>query len=323
MQETRKTADPTHTLANLPAQPISAEVLIEKYAKGDERSVADVHQRVARALAAGRAARAARALGGALRRRRCDAGLRAGRAHPVGRRHRPVGHADQLLRAAGGRLDRAGRRRPPRHLHRADRGRRDHAPRRRRRLRLLAHPPARRLGGQHAEQRLGPGELHARVRPLLRDGRERRRAARRADGRAALRPPGHRGVHPRQGRRRPEELQHLGRRDRRLHGGRAGRRRGRAGAPRRARRGAEGRRRLPGAQASGDGLWVYRKLRGARAVGPDHAVAPTTTPSPACCSSTTSTATTTCRTARPSPAPTPAASSRCRPTAAAASARST
>jgi ribonucleoside-diphosphate reductase alpha chain len=40
-----------HTRANLPAQEISDEVLIEKYAKGDERSVAAVHQRVARALA--------------------------------------------------------------------------------------------------------------------------------------------------------------------------------------------------------------------------------------------------------------------------------
>ncbi|WP_341887852.1 adenosylcobalamin-dependent ribonucleoside-diphosphate reductase [Variovorax sp. YR752] len=51
MQETRKPADPTHTPHNLPAQPISEEVLIEKYAKGDERSVAAVHARVARALA--------------------------------------------------------------------------------------------------------------------------------------------------------------------------------------------------------------------------------------------------------------------------------
>ncbi len=41
----------THTLANLPAQDISAEVLIEKYAKGDERSAEAINQRVARALA--------------------------------------------------------------------------------------------------------------------------------------------------------------------------------------------------------------------------------------------------------------------------------
>jgi ribonucleoside-diphosphate reductase alpha chain len=51
MQEIRKTAEPTHTPHNLPAQPISEEVLIEKYAKGEERSVAAVHARVARALA--------------------------------------------------------------------------------------------------------------------------------------------------------------------------------------------------------------------------------------------------------------------------------
>ena len=35
-----------------PAQPISAEVLVEKYAKGDERTVDEVRARVARALAA-------------------------------------------------------------------------------------------------------------------------------------------------------------------------------------------------------------------------------------------------------------------------------
>ena len=40
------------SLANLPPQAISAEVLAEKYAKGDERSADDVRQRVARALAA-------------------------------------------------------------------------------------------------------------------------------------------------------------------------------------------------------------------------------------------------------------------------------
>lgn len=44
-------ADPALTTAALPAQPISDEVLREKYAKGDERSADDVRRRVARALA--------------------------------------------------------------------------------------------------------------------------------------------------------------------------------------------------------------------------------------------------------------------------------
>ena len=43
--------DKTKALAALPEQEISGEVLIEKYAKGQERTVEDVRRRVARALA--------------------------------------------------------------------------------------------------------------------------------------------------------------------------------------------------------------------------------------------------------------------------------
>ena len=55
MSETSSTSAPQHTkpsAANLPMQEISGEVLVEKYAKGDEQTVAEVRRRVARALAA-------------------------------------------------------------------------------------------------------------------------------------------------------------------------------------------------------------------------------------------------------------------------------
>ena len=49
MQDTREAAN--HTVANLPGQAISREVLLEKYAKGGERTAEAVNERVARALA--------------------------------------------------------------------------------------------------------------------------------------------------------------------------------------------------------------------------------------------------------------------------------
>ena len=49
MHETQE--PPPRTAHNLPAQDISTEVLLEKYAKDDERSIDAVNARVARALA--------------------------------------------------------------------------------------------------------------------------------------------------------------------------------------------------------------------------------------------------------------------------------
>ena len=119
------------------------------------------------------------------------------------------------------------------------------------------HPPARRAGSHGTQSRAsGPLSLHARVRPELRDGGIGRRAPRRADGRAALRPPGHRGVHPRQGRRRAAQLQHLGRRDRCVHA------RGREPTARSSWcTRAEPFDTTNAATSANDGLWVYRKVR--------------------------------------------------------------
>jgi hypothetical protein len=64
------------------------EVLLEKYAKGDEATVADVHRRVARALAAGRAGRARAHWERASCRRWSAASSPAGRIQSAGRHRR-------------------------------------------------------------------------------------------------------------------------------------------------------------------------------------------------------------------------------------------
>ena len=201
---------------DLPWQEVSLDVLREKYAKGAERDLDGpemaraVRLRVARALAAVEAdpARWEPVFLEALE----DGFIPGGRINSAAGLGHPRRHADQLLRATGGRFGLRDRRRQARHLHRAARGGRDHAPRRRRRLRLLGDPPARRAGPRHRQRRLGADQLHARLRPVLRHGRERRRPPRRADGRAALRPSRHHGVRRRQAAGgQAQQLQHLGR----------------------------------------------------------------------------------------------------------------
>ena len=255
------------TVSPLPDQTISREVLLEKYAKGTESSIDDVRARIAHALAAVEPEDKRAAVGKAL-----PAGdgsrLHPRRPHHVGRRHPDAGDADQLLRAAGGRLDFRNRRQQARHLHRAAAGGRDHAPRRRRRLRLFLDP-AQGLGSEgHAVARQRPGILYARVRPLLRDGGIGGLAPRRANGRAALRPSRHRGIHPCQGPRRPVQLQHLGRRHRCLHAGGGERPRSRTRAQGAAAQGVDGRRRLSARRRA---VGLPQAAR-ARAVGPDHAL---------------------------------------------------
>ena len=159
-----------HRITAVAEQDICRDTLIEKYAKGKEATVEQVRARVARALAQAEPEEQRAALGAPLP---AGAGrrLHPRRPHQLRRRHRPAGDAHQLLRAAGRRLDLRGGRRQAGHLHRAAGGRRDHAPRRRRRLRLLRHPAQGRRGEGHALARQRPGVLHARLRPLVRDGR--------------------------------------------------------------------------------------------------------------------------------------------------------
>ena len=231
-----------------------------------------------RAQHRGRAAAGGAGIGGRRGRRRARAvggsvlSCAGERPHPrradqFRRRHRPQGDADQLLRPAGGRqhLRRRERRGD---LRRAERGRRDDAPRRGRGLRLLADPAARGARQGHQQPRQRAAVVHARLRPELRDRRVRGLAPRRADGHPALRSPGHRGVHPREGRRQPHQLQPLGRGDRRLRRGDARRRRvgprpSRRAGPRPARRRRAPARRRP--------LGLPYGAR-AGAVGADHAL---------------------------------------------------
>ena len=268
--------------ATLGIQPISHEVLLEKYAKGDERSVDDV-RRARRARARRRSRRrAARAMGGALPRGAGSGFIPAGRINSAAGTALGATLINCFVQPVGDSIAEPSTTASP-----ASTPRCTEAAETMRRGGGVGYDfsrirPQGRLGRAHALARSGPVSLHARVRPLVRDGGVGRRAARRADGRAALRPSRHRGLHPRQGRRRPHQLQHLGRRDRRVHARGRGRRASSnwCTAPSRARR-----RRPPArtsaATACGSTASCARATCGTRSCA-----RPTTTPSRASCSST-------------------------------------
>ncbi len=183
----------------LPDQEICREALIEKYAKGDESSVEQVRRRVAHALRAGRSRSRPHQVGTAFLQPRWKNGfIPAGRINSAAGIQLQATLINCFVQPVGG-FDLGSRGRQAGHLHGARGGRRNHAPRRRRGLRLLLHPSQGRRSERHALARERPGVLHARLRPLLRNGRIGRRAPRRPDGRAALRPSRHRGFRPRQG----------------------------------------------------------------------------------------------------------------------------
>ena len=135
--------------APLAVQPITRDVLQEKYLKEGEQDVDELFARVAAALASveaqGRRAAWQAKFHANLRRGAIGAGRimsAAGtglHATLINCFVQPVGDCIQGVDA--GRLSR--------HLRGAARSGRDHAPRRRRRLRLLAHPPARGRSQRH------------------------------------------------------------------------------------------------------------------------------------------------------------------------------
>jgi ribonucleoside-diphosphate reductase alpha chain len=144
------------TVENLPAQDISLEVLQEKYAKGEERSAEAVHARVARARSPRPKRRQARGqwearFAQALR----DGFVPAGRIQSAAGTGlsatlincfvQPVG--DSIAQLDDG---------PPRHLHRAHRGRRNDASRRRRRA-TTSRASARAAPGSAALAAAPPG----------------------------------------------------------------------------------------------------------------------------------------------------------------------
>ena len=231
--------------------------------QGDRRSADDIRQRVARAFARNRGAGAARGVGGGSSTRNSAASSPPGASVAAGTGLsatlincfvQPVG--DSIAHGRG----------PPGIYTALTEAAGDHAPWRRR-LRLLAHPARAALGRQHAQSSASGPVSYMRVFDRSCETVERRQPARRADGRAALRPPGHRGVHPRQGRGDLKNFNiSVGVTDAFM---RAVRSDGEVELVHRAEPGPA--QKAEGAYQRSDGLWVYRNRAGAGAVGPDHA----------------------------------------------------
>ena len=249
----------------LDEQPISIDVLLEKYAKGDEKTVDEVRRRVARGLAQVEKPELRARWEKRFYEAMVDGFIPGGRINSAAGTGIAATLINCFVQPVGDAITGVDDGMPGIYLalnQAAETMRRgggvgyDFSP---------IRPKSARVHGT-ALARERPDLVHARVRQELRDGRIGGRAARRADGRAALRPPGHRGVHQRQARRLALQLQHVGRGHRRVHARGRSRRRDRAVACR------PSRSMHRTATSASTATWVYRKGQRARAVRPDHAV---------------------------------------------------
>ena len=213
----------------LPPQAISEEVLLEKYAKGSERTIEDVRRRVARALAAVEVPAQREQWETAFYRAQENGFILGGRINSAAGTDLKATLINCFVQPVGDSI--SGDENGSRHLCRAQRSGGDHAPRRRRGLRLLAHPPAGRARARHATA-APAGRCRTcacSTRAARRSNPPARAAARRWASCAATIRTSRRSSTPRT--RRAHQLQPLGGGHRRLRRGRARRRALGAGAP--------------------------------------------------------------------------------------------
>ena len=206
----------TLVAATLPPQTISEDVLLEKYAKAGEASIDDVRRRVANALALVERPDSREQWAQAFYRAQVDGFIPGGRINSAAGTNlkstlincfvQPVGDSISGVDGEVGIYDALNQA--------AETMRRGGGSR----LRLLPHSAQGCAGERYGEPRERPAVLHEGFRPVVRDRRIRRRAPRRTDGRASLRPSGCGGIHPRQARRRAQQLQHERGDHRSLHG---------------------------------------------------------------------------------------------------------